>query len=78
MTESDDAPSPAPEEGSRRTWTTFVSMGLTLAACVAGGLLLGIWLDSLLHTSPLCLFGGLILGCGVAVLALVSMVKRSL
>jgi len=53
-------------------------MGLTLAVCVAGGLLLGLWLDALLHSSPLCLFAGLIVGCGVAVLASVSMVKRSL
>ena len=78
MTKSDETPSEVPSEGSRRTWTTFASMGLTLAVCVAGGLFLGIWLDSVLHTSPLCLFAGLLVGCSVAVLASVSMVKRSL
>jgi F0F1-type ATP synthase assembly protein I len=53
-------------------------MGLTFAVLVAAGLLLGLWADSALHTSPLFLFLGLIAGCGVAAITLVSLVRRNL
>jgi len=53
-------------------------MGMTAAVLVAAGLLLGIWLDSVLGTSPLLLFVGLLLGCGAAVATLVTQVRRFL
>jgi F0F1-type ATP synthase assembly protein I len=72
---------PKPTSGEQRSvlsWAAFVSMGLTMAVCVAAGLLLGIWLDGVLHTAPLLLFVGLVVGCVVAGITLVSLVRRNL
>jgi F0F1-type ATP synthase assembly protein I len=52
-------------------------MGMTMAICVAIGLLLGLWADSALGTSPLFLFLGLLAGCAVAVAAVIKLVRRS-
>ena len=73
--EREDKPAP---ERSTPSWAAFASMGLTLAVCVAGGLLLGLWADSAAGTSPLFLFLGLVAGCVIAAFALVSLVRRNL
>ena len=55
--------SPSERDGTAApSWTAFVSMGMTVAICVAAGVLLGIWLDSVAKTSPLFLFLGLVAG----------------
>lgn len=59
------------------SWAAFASMGMTMAVCVAAGVLLGLWADSALGTSPLFLFVGLIAGCAVAVVAVVQLVRRA-
>ena len=56
----------------------FATMGLTVAACVALGVLGGIWADALLHTAPILLFVGLLLGCSVAATLVVSQIRRFL
>ena len=60
------------------SWTAFVSMGMSVAICVAAGVLLGIWLDSVAKTSPLFLFLGLVAGCVVAGLTVATLVRRKL
>ncbi len=60
------------------SWTAFATMGMTLAVCVAVGVLLGIWADSAFGTSPIFLFLGLVAGCGLAAVSLVSLVRRNL
>ena len=66
----------APDQ--RASWMVFATMGMTVASCVAAGVILGIWLDSLLHCSPLLLFVGLLLGIGAAGASVVSQIKRFL
>ena len=56
----------------------FATMGMTVAACVALGVVGGIWADALLHTSPVLLFVGLLLGCVVAAASVVSQIRRFL
>ena len=71
--------SPSERDGTAApSWTAFVSMGMTVAICVAAGVLLGIWLDSVAKTSPLFLFLGLVAGCVVAGLTVSSLVRRKL
>jgi hypothetical protein len=56
----------------------FVSMGTSLAGCIAVGLFLGIWLDHLAGTSPLFLIIGLVAGVSAAVFSVVAQVRRFL
>ena len=58
--------------------TAFLGMGLSVAGCVAVGVFLGIWLDSLVHSSPVFLVAGLVLGLAAAVATVVSQVRRFL
>jgi hypothetical protein len=53
-------------------------MGLTLAACVTIGLLLGLWADASWGTSPVMLFVGLVVGCGAAGASVVAQIRRYL
>ena len=66
------------QESRGPQWAAFAAMGLSLAACVGVGVVLGIWLDSVFHTSPALLFVGLVLGCAAAGLSLVAQVRRFL
>jgi len=53
-------------------------MGMSVAGCVAVGVVMGIWADSTLHTAPLLLFVGLLLGCLAAGASVVSQIRRFL
>ena len=58
MTTPDDS---SPEDTSARSsWMAFATMGMSVAGCVAVGVILGIWADSTLHTAPILLFVGLL------------------
>ena len=54
----------------------FAVMGTTIASCVAVGVLLGIWADSVWHTAPAFLLIGLLLGSLAAVGSVVKQVRR--
>ena len=56
----------------------FLGLGTAVAACVAVGVLVGVWLDSVAHTSPLFLVLGLLLGAAGAVATVVTSVRRFL
>ena len=58
--------------------TAFLGMGVSVAGCVAVGVFLGIWVDSLVHSSPVFLVVGLVLGLAAAVATVVSQVRRFL
>ena len=75
---SDLRPPSEEPSGSLPAWAAFTAMGLTLAACVSIGVVLGIVADSALGTSSILLFVGLLLGCAAAAGAVVSLVRRYL
>ncbi len=56
----------------RSNLATVVTLGSTIVGSIVGGLLLGLWLDSMTGTSPLLLLLGLLLGIAGAGAALVS------
>jgi F0F1-type ATP synthase assembly protein I len=56
----------------------FLGMGLTAAVCAGIGLVLGLWVDSALHTSPIFLLVGLALGLVTAVAFVVSQIREYL
>ncbi len=58
--------------------TAFLGMGLTAAVCVGLGVLLGVLGDSRWHTSPVLLVVGLVVGLAVAVMSVVSQIRRYL
>lgn len=79
MTTPDEPSAPDDVAPSQRSsWMAFATMGMTVASCVALGVVVGIWADSQLHTAPLFLFVGLILGCVVAGASVVSQIRRFL
>ena len=48
-------------------WSTLLGMGLVVALLFAGGLALGWFLDSVLHTSPILAIVGLAVGLAAGV-----------
>jgi F0F1-type ATP synthase assembly protein I len=56
----------------------FLGLGLTIACTVGGCVVLGIWADAALGTSPLCLVLGLLVGCLAATATTVALVRRYL
>lgn len=56
----------------------FVGMGLTIAGCVAAGVVLGLLVDAALHTSPAFLVVGLFVGVVAAAGAVTAQVKTYL
>ncbi len=44
----------------------FVGVGFYIGGCIVGGVLLGLWIDSLLNTRPLFAIAGLVVGIGIA------------
>lgn len=54
----------------------LISLGTTIAACVGLGLWLGILADGALHSSPICMVAGLLLGVAAAVASTVAQVRR--
>jgi len=80
MTDS-GGPQPEQRPGSAKPLPgalAFVGMGTSAAGCVAVGVVLGIVGDSQLHTSPLLLVIGLVIGLSAAVGSVVSQVRRYL
>jgi ATP synthase protein I len=69
---SGQAPKPLPSAA------VFLGLGTAVAGCVGVGVLLGVWLDARVHTSPLFLVLGLVLGVASAVWTVVSQVRRFL
>jgi F0F1-type ATP synthase assembly protein I len=74
--ESSEADTSTPAQ--RSAWMAFAAMGMTVASCVALGVIVGIWADARLHTAPIFLFVGLLLGCVVAAASVVSQIRRFL
>jgi hypothetical protein len=72
----EDQPAPAvkPLPGA----LAFAGMGTTAAACVAVGVVLGIWADRSWHTSPILLIVGLVIGVAAAVTSVVGQIRRYL
>jgi len=56
----------------------FFGLGLTIAVTVGIFVLLGLWADATLKTSPLFLVVGIVLGCASAVATTVVLAKRYL
>ena len=56
----------------------FLSMGLAAAVCVGLGVVLGLWVDSLLHTAPAFLLVGLVLGVTTAAVSVVKQIRTYL
>jgi ATP synthase protein I len=54
----------------------FSQLALTIIACVAIGVFLGIWLDGLLNTSPWLLLVFSFLGMGAAFKSIIELGKR--
>jgi|GEM_PF-1635363 len=69
-----------PEGGARSSPGLFdlLAMSLTTAMLVGGGLGLGLLVDSLAHSSPFGVFGGLVLGIVAAVGSTVRQVRKFL
>ncbi|HUX03302.1 MAG TPA: AtpZ/AtpI family protein [Acidimicrobiales bacterium] len=56
----------------------FAAMGMTIAICEAGGVVVGLWIDRLWGAAPVGLIIGIVLGTVVAVLSVVKQVRRFL
>ena len=58
-------------------WTPalrFMGIGFYIGACIVGGVFLGLWLDSLFHTTPILLLVFLIIGLVAAFWGVYQMV----
>jgi len=56
-----------------RALSLMTHIGLTMAICIIGGVLIGRFIDGLLHTSPLFLIIFIVLGCATAIYNLYRM-----
>jgi hypothetical protein len=54
----------------------FVSLGTTIALCVAAGVVGGLYADAHWAISPWGLLGGLVLGVAIAVVSVLKLVRR--
>jgi F0F1-type ATP synthase assembly protein I len=57
---------------------TLAGMGVSIALCVAGGVVLGLYLDGITHRSPLFTFLGLAFGVVLAVFTAYLEIKKFL
>jgi hypothetical protein len=57
---------------------TLVGMGVSIALCIAIGLVVGVWLDSVTHLSPLFSLVGLLVGVLFAVATAYVQIKKFL
>lgn len=58
--------------------TELLGLGIFLAGAFVGPLLAGLVIDGVLHTSPLFLFVGVVVGIGAASVGLYTRIKRYL
>ncbi len=56
----------------------FLGLGLSIAVTLGVFVALGVWLDSVLRTSPLCLVLGIVVGLVAAGASTVALVRRYL
>ena len=76
---SDDSESPPPKEPKPLpNGFAFLNMGFSAAVMVALGVVLGLWLDSKFHTSPILLLVGLGLGLFLAAMSVIKQIKTYL
>jgi F0F1-type ATP synthase assembly protein I len=54
----------------------FATLGTTLAGTVSAGILAGLAFDHFVHTSPIGLFVGMVLGISGAAAAMVRLIRR--
>jgi F0F1-type ATP synthase assembly protein I len=66
----DDKPSP--------NLFTLAGLGISIALCVAGGVVLGLYLDGVTHRSPLFALLGLVVGVAFAVVTAYLEIKKFL
>jgi F0F1-type ATP synthase assembly protein I len=57
---------------------TLVGMGVSIALCIAVGLILGVWLDSVTHLSPWFSLAGLLFGVVFAVVTAYVQIRKFL
>ena len=53
----------------------LTGIGFYIAACILIGIFGGLWLDNKLHTSPLFILLGLVLGLGLAVYGVYRLIR---
>jgi F0F1-type ATP synthase assembly protein I len=70
--EPPEAPKPLPGAAA------FLGMGFSAAVCVAIGVVLGLWLDHVLHTSPWLLLAGLAVGVTTGALSVIEQIRKFL
>jgi ATP synthase protein I len=57
---------------------TLAGLGISIALCVAGGVILGLYLDGVTHRSPLFVLLGLVVGVVFAVVTAYVEIKKFL
>ena len=57
---------------------TLVGMGVSIALCIAVGLILGVWLDSVTHLAPWFSLVGLLLGVVFAIVTAYVQIRKFL
>ena len=65
------------QEHMWRLAARYSALGIEMAVAVVLPTLLGHWLDTRWHSSPLCLFVGLAIGVGAAVQSVWRVVKQT-
>ena len=78
MTEQDRSPDPPEAPKPLPGAAAFLGMGFSAAVCVAIGVVLGLWLDHVLHTSPWLLLAGLAVGVTTAALSVIEQIRKFL
>ena len=58
--------------------TAFLGLGISIGLCLAVSVGAGLALDAVLHSSPVCLLVGLVIGLMVAVAMAVSTIRKYL
>ena len=53
----------------------LTGIGFFIAACIIIGIFSGLWLDNKLHTGPLFMIGGLLLGLVAAIIGVYRMIQ---
>jgi F0F1-type ATP synthase assembly protein I len=78
VTDQDKSPDPPEAPKPLPGAAAFLGMGFSAAVCVAIGVVLGLWLDHVLHTSPWLLLAGLAVGVTTAALSVIEQIRKFL